>query len=228
MADSLQSEPSSRGDPLDNLESVLVDMTGDLIPGYITEIHDTDSSELETVLSQLVTTALTTPLKDKALTKMLGSMAVVMAAQLKHSHKLLEQAAGRVKTYKEEATRLQVANNTLTQTLDETKQSLAEAERHIVELKSLPLASSGDDHSASSEDEEKAQMKSKSAQLESSLQQRETELAVTESKLERATRDLNKSENLLRRAAEAIKKSKCKLNVKKMIKSIPKIYSNNL
>lgn len=85
MADSDHSEHSSSVYPLDNLEAALMDLTGELLPGNVDQIHYTNPSDQETVMSQLVGTVLTTTVKDKEKSKTLGSMAVVMFAQLRHS-----------------------------------------------------------------------------------------------------------------------------------------------
>lgn len=109
MADPAPCEPSSRGDPLKNLDTVLTDLTQDLIPGYIAQIQGANPSDLEVTMASLIATALTTELT--ALTKMSGHIANVMYAQLKQSCDLLEQAT--TKTHKEE-------NKVLQQRLGET------------------------------------------------------------------------------------------------------------
>uniref|UniRef100_A0A3B4VL06 Uncharacterized protein n=1 Tax=Seriola dumerili TaxID=41447 RepID=A0A3B4VL06_SERDU len=79
-------------DSLENLESALVDLTEDMLPGYAILIQNTAPLELEPIMLNLVTEALTKPLKDKALTKMLGNLAIVVTARLKYLSQLQEGA----------------------------------------------------------------------------------------------------------------------------------------
>ncbi|KAL7384009.1 hypothetical protein ABVT39_022583 [Epinephelus coioides] len=137
MATGHSPEPSSQGDPFAELEPVLVDMTKDLIPGYVIDIQKTKPSELDATLSLITTTALVTPLKGQTLTEMLGKMAVVMAAE----------------------------RRALEQILESTHQALAKAERDISELKARPNTSQGDADGATSKDEENAELQGKNAEL---------------------------------------------------------------
>lgn len=57
MTDPTQLTSSSREDSLNDLELVLRDLTDELIPDFVKQIHNTDPSELENVMTQLVTTA---------------------------------------------------------------------------------------------------------------------------------------------------------------------------
>ncbi len=122
------SESSSRVDPIDNLEPALLDMTETLIPNYLTEIQNTEPAELESVLAQLTATALTTPLKDKELSTMLGKMAVVMFTQLRHFHSLLNQLSAKLRGHKHETRDLLEENQSLKGKLESTQQALTRAE----------------------------------------------------------------------------------------------------
>lgn len=82
----------SYDDAFENLEAALVDMTEDLLPGYATCIHGTNALELKLIMSELVAEALAKPLKDKALTQILVSLAVVLTPWLKNAHNPLEWA----------------------------------------------------------------------------------------------------------------------------------------
>lgn len=192
---------SSGGDPLDNLDPALADMTDDLIPGYSNDIQNVDAVELETILAQLVATALVTPLKDKALAQMLGKMAIVMSAQSKHTHKLLAQSTAAQKSALQE-------NRALKQQLESTQQLLNEAQECITELQA-PRTSQSDDE----DDEEKSELKGKNSQLEHLLHQKEQELEITKSKLNDTTKTLGQSETLLKQAAGEIKDLKSQVKV---------------
>ena len=125
------SDSSSRGAPLDNLEPALVDMTEALIPNYSAEIQNTNPADLEPILAQLTTIALTTPLKDKALSGMLGKMAIVMSAQLRHSSRLMDQMSAKLKGHQQQLHDMQEENQNLKHELAKTQQALTRAEKDI-------------------------------------------------------------------------------------------------
>ncbi|KAL7393205.1 hypothetical protein ABVT39_007848 [Epinephelus coioides] len=192
MATGHSSEPSSQGDPLDDLEPALVDMTKELIPNFAIDIQKTEPSKLESILSQLTTTALVTPLKGQALTEMLEKMAVVMSAE----------------------------RRALKQTLESTQRVLAKAERDISELKAQPNTSQEDADGATSKDKKNAELQGKNAELVNHLHDRDVELFATTERLTMVTQECDEAKNLLKKAANEIRDLKAQVKIRAKYKDM--------
>ena len=98
MTSSTVPEISSYEDPLENLETTLADITESWLPGYATHIQHTNPFEVESIMTDLMSKSMSKPLKDKALTKMLGSLAFVEAARLKNAYELIERTRANLAT----------------------------------------------------------------------------------------------------------------------------------
>uniref|UniRef100_A0A3B4XL16 Uncharacterized protein n=1 Tax=Seriola lalandi dorsalis TaxID=1841481 RepID=A0A3B4XL16_SERLL len=123
-------------DSLENLESALVDLTEDVLPGYAILIQNTAPLELEPIMLNLVTEALTKPLKDKALTKMLGNLAIVVTARLKYANDLLTQAADKLKVHDVKA-----QNQTYADHLQDDQKQIQRLQEHLHEAELRAKAS---------------------------------------------------------------------------------------
>uniref|UniRef100_A0A3B4XT43 Uncharacterized protein n=1 Tax=Seriola lalandi dorsalis TaxID=1841481 RepID=A0A3B4XT43_SERLL len=135
MAASAALKASRYDDSFGNLEIALVDMTEELLPDYATRIQSTNPLDLEQIMSALVDESLTKLPKDMALTKRLGSLAVVLTAQLRHAHHRLEWAGNKLKSCTQQNSQLIGENQLLQQQLEQSEQFLTQTETHINELK---------------------------------------------------------------------------------------------
>ncbi|KAK2823923.1 hypothetical protein Q5P01_021098 [Channa striata] len=128
------STESSQEEILVTSEAALKELTQDFLPGYTEQIHGSTLIGLEAIMSDLNADAFNQSLEDKDKLKMLGRMAIVMAAQLKRTHHLLEHAYERCDVRKQQLQQLQGENKLLEHHSELSKKAMADSAKEKEEL----------------------------------------------------------------------------------------------
>lgn len=195
---------------LETTDAVLKNRTQDLLPGVAAQIQGASLSSLDKLMSDLITKATASNLKDKELTKVLGTTAMVATAQLKLSHKRFTDKSDE---QTKEITELQ-------QEFVQTKQEFTEAKRELTkkELKKTKLTLTNAEvqtivlkcqlHSQveeNSKEEEKIELQKTNERLKETTFEQDDELNAMHETLREVTQQRDESQDLLKQVVVGIK-----------------------